>query len=68
MRITVVLVKLVFSSCRRLQNGTAMIKFYVKLKKRAIETFEMLKVHTVKNVYREQMCLNGVKGSKKLRK
>jgi hypothetical protein len=41
----------------------AVIKFCVKLKKTATETFE--KVRTVKNVYREQVCLNGIKGSKK---
>jgi hypothetical protein len=43
MRITVLLVKLVFSSCQQFQNGTAAIKCCVKLKKMAAETFEMLK-------------------------
>jgi hypothetical protein len=44
MRITVVLVKLVSSSCRRFQNEQrAVIKFCVKSKKTATETFEMLK-------------------------
>jgi hypothetical protein len=46
----------------------AAIKFYVKLKKTATKTFEMLYVPTVKNVYREQVCLNGIKSSKNLRK
>jgi hypothetical protein len=41
-------------------------KFCGKLKRTATETFEMLKkVRTVKNVYREEVCLNGIKGSKK---
>jgi hypothetical protein len=39
----------------------AEIKFCVKLKKTATETFE---VRTMKNVYQEQLCLNGIKGSK----
>jgi hypothetical protein len=40
--ITIVSVKLVFSSCQRFQNGRAAIKFCVKLKKTAPETLEML--------------------------
>jgi hypothetical protein len=40
----IVLVKLVFSSCRRFQiEQRAAIKFCSKLKKTATETFEMLK-------------------------
>jgi hypothetical protein len=44
---------------------TAPIKFGVKLKKTATEKIDMLKSRTVKNVYQEQVCLNGIKGSKK---
>jgi hypothetical protein len=43
----------------------AAIKFCVKLKKTTTETFEMLKSSYGKNAYREQVCLNGIKGSKK---
>jgi hypothetical protein len=50
MRITIVLVKLVFSLCRRFQR--AVIKLCAKLKKIATETFEMLK-----SVYDEE-CLS----------
>jgi hypothetical protein len=45
----------------------AAIEFCVKIKKTATETFGMLK-SAVKNVYREQGCLNVIKCSKKLRK
>jgi hypothetical protein len=62
MRTTIVLAKSVFSSCQRCQNETAANKFCVKLKKTAAETFQMLKRHMVRNFYREQLCLNGVKG------
>jgi hypothetical protein len=41
----------------------AVIKFCVKLKKTATETFEMLEVHMVQNVYQEKACLNGKKCS-----
>jgi hypothetical protein len=41
------------------------IKFCVKLKKKGTETFEIWKLRTVKNVYREQVCLSDMKGSKK---
>jgi hypothetical protein len=52
--------------CPKFQNGTrAAIKFYVKLKKTASETFEMLKSAYGKNVYREQVYLNDIKVSKR---
>jgi hypothetical protein len=44
MRITIVLVKLVFSLCRRLQNGTKSSKYVLcKIKEISSGTFEMLK-------------------------
>jgi hypothetical protein len=44
----------------------AAIKFCVKFNKTATETFELLKMRTAKNVYREEVCLNEIKGSKSL--
>jgi hypothetical protein len=41
----------------------AAIKVCVKLKKTATETFEMLKSAYGENVYQEQVCSNGMKGS-----
>jgi hypothetical protein len=41
------------------------IKFCVKLKKTATERFKFWKVHMVKNVYLEQVCLDSIKGSEK---
>lgn len=38
----------------------AVVKFCVKLKKISTTTFEMM----VKNVYQEQVCLNGTMNSK----
>jgi hypothetical protein len=43
----------------------AAIMFCVKLKKTNTETFEMLKVRTVKNVYRDQVFFNDIKCPKK---
>jgi hypothetical protein len=62
----VVLVKLLFCRVRgfKMEQRTA-IKFCVKLKKTASEAFEMLKCAYMKNVYQEQVCLNGIKGLKK---
>jgi hypothetical protein len=47
----------------------AAIKFCVKLKKKQLlKCLKCWKVRTVKNVYQELVCLNNIKGSKKLRK
>jgi hypothetical protein len=43
----------------------AAIKFCVKLRKMATETFEMLKSAYNEECLLEQVCLNGIKGSKK---
>jgi hypothetical protein len=68
MRITIVLVKLVF----RLVEGFKMEqraanKFYVKLKKTTTETFEVLKNAYGEEFYREQVCLNGLKVQRRAR-
>jgi hypothetical protein len=44
----------------KMEQGTA-IKFRIKLNKTATEAFEMLKVRTVNNVYREQVCVEWYK-------
>jgi hypothetical protein len=44
------------------------IKFCVKLKTTATKPLKCWKVSTVKNVYREQVCLTDTKGTQKLRK
>jgi hypothetical protein len=43
----------------------AAIMFFVKLKKTATDTFEMLKSMYGEECYQEQVCLNGTKCSKK---
>jgi hypothetical protein len=44
MRITIVVVKLVFSSCRKFQNGTKSSEYVLcKIKETATERIEMLK-------------------------
>jgi hypothetical protein len=44
------------------------IKFCVKLNKTAIETFEILKSAYGEECLSRKVCLNGIKGSKMLRK
>jgi hypothetical protein len=66
MRITIVLVKLDFFGMSGFKmEQSAVIEFCIKLKKTATEMFEMWKSSYAKNVYRDKVCLNGIKGSKK---
>jgi hypothetical protein len=66
MTITIVLVKLFFFCVEgfKMEKITA-IKFCLKLKKTATETFEMLKSGYSEERLSRTVCVNGIKGSKK---